>query len=171
MTARPSLATDHLTLEDAAGRLHCTPKTLAAWLKKNPQEPPLFAKPGRDYIISPAYFLRIYKVLQIAYGTARFYLPEYEAALTKPSREDGFVYFIQGQTTGLIKIGFAVNPQKRIKILATGCTEHLKILCVQPGTRDHERRAHEKFAHLRQKGEWFLPGKPLLAFIKKASAR
>jgi hypothetical protein len=39
-------------------------RSLAKWLRENPQNPPVFAKPGRDYIISEADFSRIYEAMK-----------------------------------------------------------------------------------------------------------
>lgn len=154
-----------LKLKDAADALHMCGKTLAKFLRQNPQDPPLFAKPGRDYIISPDDVLRIYVLLQRMYGTVSFSIPEYDAALAKPRKEDGFVYFAQSLNGGLIKIGFAVDPVRRLKALATGSSEPLAFLGQTPGTRFTERKIHEQFAHLRERGEWFRPAPELTAYV------
>lgn len=58
------LAERLLTLDEVAEHCRCSTKTLAKFLRENPQEPPLFAKPGRDYLISPADRDRIYEAMK-----------------------------------------------------------------------------------------------------------
>lgn len=55
---------EYLTLNEAAGRLHICGKTLSDFLRKHPAEPPLFAKPGRDYLISRSDVERIYEKMK-----------------------------------------------------------------------------------------------------------
>jgi predicted DNA-binding transcriptional regulator AlpA len=74
------------------------------------------------------------------------------------------VYFIRaGQ--GAIKIGIARDPRKRLFELQVGTSDELRILHTIPGTEDTERALHERFAHLRLRGEWFRAGFDLLRFI------
>lgn len=65
------------------------------------------------------------------------------------------IYFIESRDAGLIKIGFTTNPDRRIKSLKTASPNKLRVIMTMPGTREDERKLHEKFAHLRQQGEWF----------------
>lgn len=67
----------------------------------------------------------------------------------------GFVYVIQAMGTNRIKIGFSVEPDKRIKELRTGSAQSLQILAKLPGTRETEKRLHRALAEYRQGGEWF----------------
>jgi len=55
-----------LTLKEAARHLRMTGKTLASFLRAHPAEPPLFAKPGRDYLISARDLDRIYDAMKQA---------------------------------------------------------------------------------------------------------
>ena len=74
------------------------------------------------------------------------------------------VYFIRaGQ--GAIKIGIARDPRKRLLELQVGTSDELRILHTIPGTEDTERALHERFAHLRLRGEWFRAGFDLVRFI------
>ncbi len=70
---------------------------------------------------------------------------------SKPS----FVYFIQGEITGCVKIGVARDPALRLKTLQTGCAERLFLIRSLPGDRRLERWLHKRFAALRVRGEWF----------------
>jgi hypothetical protein len=66
------------------------------------------------------------------------------------------VYFIQDMHTGAIKIGSARFPEVRLKELQTGTSAELRLLSAVPGGQALERDLHERFAHLRIRGEWFL---------------
>ncbi len=74
-----------------------------------------------------------------------------------------WVYFIQEGADGPIKIGFTTgDPSGRLSALQTGNPNPLRIVAATPGTMEDERRWHERFAHLRMLGEWFLPADDLL---------
>lgn len=76
-----------------------------------------------------------------------------------------YVYFVKsGQ--GEIKIGIAVHPGQRIKKLQTGNPSTLELLAVIHGGEDLERSLHQRFQHLRLRGEWFSPGADLVDFIR-----
>jgi hypothetical protein len=80
----------------------------------------------------------------------------------------GCIYFVQPTDGGLIKIGQTRNsPQKRLAELQIGCPVPLELLGVLPGTIEHERSLHRRFADLRQHNEWFEPGERLLYFIRR----
>lgn len=64
-----------------------------------------------------------------------------------------WTYFIQHPKTGLIKIGKSMRPEDRLIQLECGAGAKLKLLGSVVG--DKEKELHEKFAHLRQRGEWF----------------
>lgn len=64
-----------------------------------------------------------------------------------------WTYFIQHPKTSLIKIGKSVCPESRLLQLEGGAGARLKLLGSIAG--DKEKELHEKFAHLRQHGEWF----------------
>jgi len=68
-----------------------------------------------------------------------------------------FVYFIQANESGRIKIGYSNKPQRRLKRLQTGCPEKLDlILCVE-GIRQDESNLHLLFTNDKIQGEWFAP--------------
>lgn len=87
--------------------------------------------------------------------------------LCKKDGGPGFVYFIQGQCGGPIKIGYAKNVCTRLKELQTGQPDSLVILATFPGYFNDEQKMHKKFEHIRLRGEWFKPEKELLYFIEK----
>lgn len=64
------------------------------------------------------------------------------------------VYFIAA-STGPVKIGIAVNPEKRRLNLQTSYPYALSILALTPGGAAAERAYHARFAAHRLNGEWF----------------
>lgn len=80
------------------------------------------------------------------------------------------VYFIQCGEGGPIKIGMAVNVQRRLELLQTGCPHLLTVLAAVAGDRATERAFHERFVDLRMRGEWFWPARPLTNFINGVKA-
>lgn len=79
----------------------------------------------------------------------------------------GYVYFIQGQCGGAIKVGFSVNPKLRLRELQTGYPDTLLILAIIPGTPHTEAVLHKKFEASRLKGEWFRPDDYVIQTIKE----
>lgn len=86
------------------------------------------------------------------------------------------VYFVQrGGAEGLIKIGVTRQGiESRLQTLRSElrrlapADEALTPLLVVPGDRTTESRMHDRFAALRDHGEWFRPGPELLSFIVAA---
>jgi len=83
----------------------------------------------------------------------------------------GYVYFIQGQCGGAIKIGYSLSPSSRLRTLQTGYPDTLKILLLIPGDESTERMLHRQFEEMRLKGEWFRPDKRLTDKIKELKAK
>jgi hypothetical protein len=69
------------------------------------------------------------------------------------------VYFAQKRKGGLIKIGWSRSVETRMAAVRA------KVVGAIPGERKVEKALHERFAHLRVRGEWFKPGADLLAYI------
>lgn len=82
-------------------------------------------------------------------------------------KAQGYIYFIQGQCGGAIKIGFSYQPAERLKSLQTGYPDTLTILSMIPGSLDLERELHEEFSYCKLNGEWFKPDQRLLDKINK----
>lgn len=80
---------------------------------------------------------------------------------------DGFVYFIQPEGGGLIKIGWAKDPDARRTLLQCGSPVKLKLCRAQPGAMEDEKSLHRIFAELREHGEWFR-AHPALARVADA---
>lgn len=88
------------------------------------------------------------------------------------------VYFVLCSFSGqrFIKIGmYTDSPKKRMGGLQVGCPIPLILLGTINGihrkyldwTSYREQRLHERFAHLRQQGEWFKAEPELLEYIKE----
>jgi hypothetical protein len=76
------------------------------------------------------------------------------------------IYFIQEAPDGAIKIGYTGgDPFARLSALQTGNSKPLKLLAFAPGSPQHERGLHERFADLRLHGEWFRADPRLIGFI------
>ena len=79
----------------------------------------------------------------------------------------GYIYFIQADNVELVKIGYAENVKARLRIIQTISPVRLKLLLVLNGDRATEKHLHRYFGKYRAHGEWFLPSKELMDFIKK----
>ena len=74
------------------------------------------------------------------------------------------VYFIQGEITGRIKIGFSNQINKRIQSLQN--SEPLRLIHVIPNALSNtESSLHKRFSHLRVIGEWFEGTEELIQYI------
>ena len=89
----------------------------------------------------------------------------------QPRKPD--VYFVRSDSpTGEIKIGQSTFPQDRVRNLQTAHPFLLEIVGLVPeGGEELERELHERFDHLRLRGEWFRPGADLWAYIESLEAR
>ena len=68
----------------------------------------------------------------------------------------GFVYFIQEEETGRIKIGFSEkHPEGRLKDFQTGNPNKLILLGYIEGTPQDESNLHQEFSQERIRNEWF----------------
>lgn len=74
------------------------------------------------------------------------------------------VYFIQGETTGLVKIGKANNVASRLRGLQAHSPDSLKVLAVIKDM-DDDHPYHGTFASAWSHGEWFHPSTELMTFI------
>lgn len=85
----------------------------------------------------------------------------------KPYAKDltGFIYFIQGECGGPIKIGYTTDLENRIKKLQTGYPDRLQLLLAFPGNKQFEQAIHKQFEQYRLNGEWFRPAPEVLQRI------
>ncbi len=77
----------------------------------------------------------------------------------------GYVYFIRAGSEGGIKIGFSTQPPRRLASLQTSNHEELKLIGSFRGTTADERELHQRFCHLKIRGEWFEPAEELTDLI------
>jgi T5orf172 domain len=69
----------------------------------------------------------------------------------------GYIYVVRSGSSNLYKIGRTTNFPKRLKTLQTSCAVPLTVVktFMSLDAVSLEKAAHSKFAHFRQKGEWF----------------
>lgn len=76
-----------------------------------------------------------------------------------------WVYFIQGEAGGPIKIGISRDVERRRNELQRAERQPLKVLATIEGTMKDESALHQRFAAHRLHGEWFSPAADLLTHI------
>lgn len=78
----------------------------------------------------------------------------------------GAVYFVQGENTRLVKIGFSsVLPRTRMIDLQVGSPDRLILLAKLYGNSATESQLHERFKNDCVRGEWFNPSEELMLFV------
>jgi hypothetical protein len=82
-----------------------------------------------------------------------------------------FIYFMQGENGGTIRIGYTINPNTALKSLESGYPDKLKILLVIPGHSADAIRLQRKFDKHKLKGGWFKPDKEIFDEIEKLKAK
>lgn len=65
------------------------------------------------------------------------------------------VYFITARTVGMVKIGCAYDPHRRLGYMQTACPVELTLEALLPGAFTEEGEYHARFAEHRVRGEWF----------------
>lgn len=83
--------------------------------------------------------------------------------MTAEQPHEGYVYFItSGEAT---KVGWSLDPERRLRSLQTGNPEPLVLLAKIEGTKKDERRIHKSLRRARLHGlEWFQAG-AVLAYL------
>jgi hypothetical protein len=76
-----------------------------------------------------------------------------------------YIYFIDAQPSGLIKIGISADVAGRFMALQNATGEELRIIGKFPGNAEMERHLHELFHTSRVRREWFSPSPGLVKFI------
>ena len=90
------------------------------------------------------------------------------AADEKTSQGGEVVYFVYSED-GKVKIGHSANIEKRFDALQTAASVKLTLALTMPGDSTLETRLHQRFAHLRESGEWFRADNELRHFIEGAA--
>lgn len=78
----------------------------------------------------------------------------------------GFVYFIQMDRIGPIKIGFATNVFRRLAHLQTASPYQLNLLAYFAGTREDENMTQNCLRESNIRGEWFHPTEKVLGYVE-----
>ena len=82
---------------------------------------------------------------------------------------DGYVYFVSwGEKDSPVKIGWSVDPERRLQGLQVSFPYELKILGVIPGIKALEKEIHGKFRREHLRGEWFSPSGALSQLIEES---
>lgn len=77
----------------------------------------------------------------------------------------GLIYFVRAGADGPIKIGYTrTSLNARLAFLQVGNAETLTVIQRALCGPGFERVLHERFAHLRIRGEWFRPEPELLEY-------
>ena len=97
--------------------------------------------------------------------------PPEEPKPIEPIKEEGFVYYIQEEMDGNIKIGWSEDPIKRLQQHQTSNSRELRMLVYVKGSQEYEREIHRKFQTSKTTGEWFKPDKRLLVHIEKERSK
>lgn len=79
------------------------------------------------------------------------------------------VYFIgtRLRVGDLVKVGYSRDPEARLRQLQTSTGEKLQIFATIPGTRETERKYHNRWRARRRAGEWFTIGDCIIAEIER----
>lgn len=70
-----------------------------------------------------------------------------------------------GHRLGLVKIGKARDPEKRLRALSTGSPHELRLLASCDWPDEVERLIHAAFKAKKYNGEWFRPEGHVLSFV------
>ena len=116
------------------------------YINGNNVQPPVALKTaGHNYNIERA---ELDPEVEAAYGVIRDYKAQKRG-------KQGFVYLIVEKGCRYGKIGYSVNPQKRIAEVQTGNPRPLKLFGTIPGTEETERALHAKYIKDNALQEWF----------------
>lgn len=87
-----------------------------------------------------------------------------------PGRSLHWIYVLQGEATGLIKVGRAQDPCGRLRGLQGGSPDRLRLLALMPSwcVEQDERNLHRRWAACRSHGEWFIPTNEMLIWAQGA---
>ncbi len=68
---------------------------------------------------------------------------------------EGYIYFIKDKSSDLVKIGYSVRPEKRIKNINLQTPGGVTVLAIIFGGYSAERWLHNLLKHDHVRGEWF----------------
>lgn len=85
---------------------------------------------------------------------------------TKTKKPSSYVYLIECVGSDFYKIGYATNPEQRVKELQIGCPYELRMVNSFPGGINEERELHARYNNSAIRGEWFQISKSSLEIYK-----
>lgn len=77
----------------------------------------------------------------------------------------GYVYFVEDSSSGLVKVGFTINPRSRFSTLQSEAGAPRQMLRLVPSQLSGESALHRRFRECRVRGEWFRPDRSMWRFI------
>lgn len=83
--------------------------------------------------------------------------------------DSGYVYFVGALEGSMIKIGWTLDPERRLATLDCGSPVPLVLIGAMPGTQEQEASLHARFRAVRVKGEWFKACPDLVAIAEMAA--
>ena len=83
------------------------------------------------------------------------------------SKDEEYIYFAKIKNKEIIKIGYSINPKKRIIDMNTAMPLDIEILAVIKGSRKTEKWLHKLLQKYNIKGEWFEYNDSVKQIIKK----
>lgn len=86
---------------------------------------------------------------------------------SKLKTDTGYVYFIQPENGGPIKIGYSKNVKNRLTTLQTSNAYKLVVIGEVNAPMVAEQKLHMYLKHAKTYGEWFEPDEIVLETIKK----
>lgn len=81
---------------------------------------------------------------------------------------EGYVYFMGWSDDSPVKIGWSIDPERRLKNFQTGFPYELQILGAIPGVTALEPEIHYLFDDERMRGEWFERSRRVSTLIEEA---
>lgn len=85
------------------------------------------------------------------------------------AEDESRIYFLYAEKAKLIKIGFSAQSDARVRDLDNMSPVPLRLMTRFWGGKATERTLHERFKHLRVRGEWFRATKTLLQYVESFS--
>lgn len=88
-----------------------------------------------------------------------------------PDPRKHYVYFLKPvDAAGPIKIGHSHIPIERLQVHMNWSPVKLELLALTEGSRQDEKRLHDRFADVRSHCEWFWPTPEMMAGIRKVQS-
>jgi hypothetical protein len=92
----------------------------------------------------------------------------YAKEFWEATEHDGYLYIIQPENGGAMKIGWTSNLEQRYRQLQCGHPEKLKIcFAIQVPTRQYESAVHGFLSEYRLRGEWFWPHPRAIRILRR----